>query len=152
MRFLVALGALLLATTGAQAQGPYTSSAEGYWTRTGCPTGTIPCFVFYDTSGSGIPSAPAIYTALGYCQLSITTGAAVAMSTCSGGIPTGSRYAFVTPETTNVRWRDDSVDPTTSVGYPLYASSQLQYSGTSLSALKIIATTATTTVDVAFYK
>ncbi len=53
--FLCALGIFLLSFTYASAQGPYQSSALGYWTRTGCPTGTSPCFKDYDGTSGALP-------------------------------------------------------------------------------------------------
>lgn len=59
--------------------------------------------------------------------------------------------AYVTVETTSVRYRDDGTDPTASVGILIASAAQLQYFGT-LSAIKFIATSGTATLDVGFYK
>ena len=91
--------------------------------------------------------------AKGVCQLSVTSGAAVLLSACSGGIPANTRVAYITSETAAIRWRDDGTAPTTTVGYPLSSGgAQLVYSAAPLSALQMIAQSATTTVDVAFYQ
>lgn len=101
----------------------------------------------------GIPprvgTVPGGVTALGYCQLSVTT--AVGLSTCAGGIPAGSIFAYITPETAAIRWRDDGSAPTATVGYPVSAGSQLQYGGP-LTAIQVIAQSGTSTVDVYFAK
>jgi hypothetical protein len=92
---------------------------------------------------------PASVVPLGYCQLSVTT--AVLISTCSGGIPAAATLAYVTPETAAVRWRDDGVAPTTTVGYPVTTNAQLTYSG-NLAALRVVAQSGAAVVNIAFYR
>lgn len=58
MRLALLVIAALLLPLAAHAEGPFTSSALGYWSTTGCPAGTSPCFLFYDTTGAGIPVNP----------------------------------------------------------------------------------------------
>lgn len=94
-------------------------------------------------------TAPTSLVQLGYCQLSVTT--AVLISTCSGGIPLGAEYAYVTSEGAAIRWRDDGTAPTTTVGYPLSVGTQLAY-GALLPLLQVIAQTGTATVNIAFYR
>lgn len=99
-------------------------------------------------------TTPRVAIALGYCQLSIST--VVAISTCSGGIPANTRYALITPETAAIRCRDDGTNPTTTVGFPIAVAGMLTYSasdGTNgpLAALKCVAQTGTSTVNVWFY-
>jgi hypothetical protein len=96
-----------------------------------------------------VGTVPGSLTALGYCQLSVTT--AVALSTCSGGIPTGAVIVYITPETAAIRWRDDGTAPTTTVGNPVGAGAQLVYAGPLL-AMQIIAQAGTATVNANFYK
>jgi len=50
-----------------------------------------------------------------------------------------------------IRWRDDGVDPTASVGMPLAAGVELWYRG-QLSALSIISQSGTAVVNVAYYQ
>lgn len=38
-------------------------------------------------------------------------------------------FAIITPETQNVRWRDDKTAPTASIGMPLAVGVSLQYDG-----------------------
>lgn len=105
--------------------------------------------------GSNTPlptaAAPYIYTPLGCGQLA-TFSTATFLSAVSGGIPAGATMALLSVETNNVRYRDDGIAPTSSVGTPLAAGlSAWPYSG-SLSAIKFIPTTGSATVDVCFYK
>lgn len=83
--------------------------------------------------------------ALGYQQI-VGLAAATALT-----IPAGTSLAIITPETQAVRWRDDGTDPTASVGYPLAASAELQYSAAQLSRLKFIEQTATATLNICYY-
>ena len=53
----------------------------------------------------------------GYRQLTIST-AAIKLSTATGGIPAGATRAVVYVESNPIRWRDDTVAPTSSVGVP----------------------------------
>jgi hypothetical protein len=99
-------------------------------------------------------TTPRVAVALGYCQLSIST--VVAISTCSGGIPANTRYALITPETAAIRCRDDGTNPTTAVGFPVAVAGLLTYSASDgvnapLAALKCVAQTGTSTVDIWFY-
>jgi hypothetical protein len=92
---------------------------------------------------------PALLVSLGYCQLSVTT--AVLVSTCSGGIPAGATFAWITPETAAIRWRDDGTAPSATVGNPVSAGQQLVYGGL-LASLQVVAQSGTATVNVAFYR
>lgn len=95
-----------------------------------------------------VPGQPLV--PLGYCQLtSIDTAAA--LSACSGGIPSGATYAIVTAEAQAVRWRDDAVNPTTSVGMPVAVGAPFFYAGT-LSKFRVISSTAGAKLDVSFYR
>ena len=49
-----------------------------------------------------------------------------------------------------MRWRDDGVDPTASVGMLLVAGTPLQYDG-DLSRIKFIETTASAKLNVSYY-
>ena len=102
----------------------------------------------------GVPSragiVPGQVTGLGDCQLSVGASA-VALSSCSGGIPAGAIFIWATPEVAAVRWRDDGTAPTAAIGNPVSVGSQLQYGGP-LTAIQIIAQSGTSTVDVYFGK
>ena len=73
----------------------------------------------------------AITTRLGYQQitsLSSATKLTVPQKDLSG-LAGSPRIAIITPEAQAVRWRDDGVAPTASVGMPLAAGVTLQYDG-----------------------
>lgn len=86
---------------------------------------------------------------LGYCQLT-ATGSAAQLSTCSGGIPVRSVWAVICVETANIRWRDDGVAPTASVGMPIVAGNCLDYSGT-FQTFQFIAVSGSPVLNVSFY-
>jgi hypothetical protein len=58
--------------------------------------------------------------------------------------------AIITAETQAVRWRDDDVDPTASVGMPLAAGVTLQYDG-DLTKIRFIEQTASAKLNVSYY-
>lgn len=86
---------------------------------------------------------------LGYCQLSITV--ATALTSCGGGVPAGATLALITIETNAVRWRDDGVAPTASVGWPLGIAVPWGYTA-ALTAIQFIPQTGTSVVNVSFYQ
>ena len=70
----------------------------------------------------------AVTTRLGYQQitsLSAATGLTVPQTDLNG-LNARPSIALITPETQAVRWRDDDVNPTASVGMPLAAGVTLQ--------------------------
>lgn len=83
---------------------------------------------------------------LGYVQITNLT-AAVGV----GAIPAGTALALITCETQAVRWRDDGVNPTAAVGYPLPTTAELQYTAAGLAALKFIEQAASAKLNIAFY-
>ena len=94
----------------------------------------------------------AITSVMGYQQitsLSSATKLTVPARNLSGlsGTP---RIAIITPETQNVRWRDDGVAPTASVGMPLAAGVTLQYDG-DLSQIQFIEQTASAKLNITYY-
>lgn len=94
----------------------------------------------------------AITTRLGYQQitsLSSATGLTVP-STDLNGLACRPTIAIITPETNGVRWRDDDVNPTASVGMPLAAGVTLQYDG-DLTKIKFIEQTASAKLNVTYY-
>jgi hypothetical protein len=81
---------------------------------------------------------------LGYQQitsLSASTGLTV---------PRGANFAVIVPETQTVRWRDDGVAPTSSVGMPVQANATLIYDG-DLNAIRFIQTTASAVLNICYY-
>ena len=67
-------------------------------------------------------------------------------------VPAGATFVVFRAETQNVRWRDDGVAPTATVGM-LQATSDIpfEYYGNP-AALQFIQTSASATLDVAYYK
>ena len=89
---------------------------------------------------------------LGYQQitdLSSAVSLTVPQKDLSGlaGTP---RIAIITPEGQGVRWRDDGVAPTASVGMPLAAGVTLQYDG-DLSQIQFIQQSATAKLNITYY-
>lgn len=94
----------------------------------------------------------AITTCMGYQQitsLSSAVGLTVPTQTPNGSA-TKANFALIIAETQNVRWRDDGVDPTASVGMLLTAGVPLQYDG-DLSKIKFIEVTASAKLNISYY-
>jgi hypothetical protein len=94
----------------------------------------------------------AITTRLGYQQitsLSSATGLTVP-SVDLNGLSCRPSIAIIVSETQAVRWRDDDVNPTTSVGMPLAAGVTLQYDG-DLTKIKFIEQSASAKLNISYY-
>lgn len=88
---------------------------------------------------------PALLSPLGYQQLTVTT-----VQTLT--VPPGATLAIIDVEAQAVRWRDDGVAPTATIGMPIAVSDlALVYSG-NLAALQFIAQVAGGIIDVSYYK
>lgn len=88
---------------------------------------------------------PTIFYGVGYQQITtLTTATALT-------IPTGAQFAIVQAEGQDVRWRDDGVDPTATVGMILAAGDSMQFLG-DLDLVRFIEATAGATLNVSFYK
>lgn len=83
--------------------------------------------------------------ALGYQQIT-SLSSATALT-----VPNGASMAIITPETQAVRWRDDGIDPTATVGYPLAVGTELIYTAAQLSKLKFIEQTASAKINICYY-
>jgi hypothetical protein len=59
-------------------------------------------------------------------------------------------FALITPLTANVRWRDDGVAPTASIGMPLAAGVTLQYDG-DLTKIQFIQNGGTAELNISYY-
>ena len=94
----------------------------------------------------------AITTRLGYQQITTLTSAqSLTVPTRDvNGLSVKPSIALITPETQGVRWRDDGVAPTASVGMPLAAGVTLQYDG-DLTQIKFIEQTASAKLNIAYY-
>jgi hypothetical protein len=86
------------------------------------------------------------YVALGYQQIT-ATGTAASLT-----VPAGAKMAVISVETAAIRWRDDGVDPTTTVGMPVAAAATpIEYSGP-LANFRLIAQTGSPIVNVSYYR
>lgn len=83
------------------------------------------------------------YIPLGYQQV-VNPAAAQGLPS----IPPNATMALIAVESSAIRWRDDGTAPTASVGMPLAAGQEIQYSG-NLAAFEFIGPTAT--VNVSYY-
>ena len=94
----------------------------------------------------------AITTRLGYQQitsLSAATGLTVPQYDVNG-LACKPTIAIITCETNAVRWRDDDVNPTASVGMPLSSGVTLQYDG-DLTKIKFIEQLSGAKLNVSYY-
>lgn len=64
-------------------------------------------------------------------------------------VPAGATMALISVSAAAARWRDDGTPPTASVGMPVAAGQEFQYSG-NLSAIQMIGTGAT--LDISYYR
>ncbi len=83
-------------------------------------------------------------TCLGYQQIT-SLSAATGLT-----VPAGATLAVIAPLTQSVRWRDDGVNPTASIGMPIAAGAYFSYDG-DLKAIKFIQMTASAELNVAYY-
>lgn len=94
----------------------------------------------------------AITTRLGYQQITTLTSATglTVPSVDVNGLSCKPSLAIITAETKGVRWRDDGVDPTSTVGMPLAAGTTLQYDG-DLTKIKFIEQEASAKLNISYY-
>lgn len=94
----------------------------------------------------------AITTCMGYQQISdLSSAVGLTVPTLTpNGSNTKANFALIIAETQNVRWRDDGVAPTASVGMLLVAGVPLQYDG-DLSKIKFIEATASAKLNISYY-
>lgn len=94
----------------------------------------------------------AVTTRLGYEQitgLSSVKGLTVP-SVDLNGLACKPTLALIVAESTAVRWRDDDVDPSGTVGMPLATGVTLQYDG-DLSKIRFIEQSASSKLNVTYY-
>lgn len=105
---------------------------------------------------SAVPARAQQYVPKGFCHLtSSQTGSAVGFSAsadaaCASGLPITARTVEICVEAQSVRYRDDGVAPTTTVGMLVTAGTCWAYAGT-IAAIQFIAVTNGAVVDVSFY-
>lgn len=85
------------------------------------------------------------YKALGYQQITTLTGATALT------VPDGTSIALIVATTQAVRWRDDGVDPSATVGMPLSVDKDLVYGAGQLSRLRFIEQTAGAVLNISYY-
>lgn len=105
------------------------------------------------TEDQGAKTIAGIRVAAGYEQLSLSSGSATALASVpSPARPNNPvRYAVICAEAYGVRFRDDGVDPTATVGMPLPAGACFIYAANPAS-LKFIRTgSSTAIVNVLYY-
>ena len=93
-----------------------------------------------------------ITTRLGYQQITTLT-ASTALTVPSrdlNGLSCKPSIALITPETQGVRWRDDDVAPTASIGMPLAAGVTLQFDG-DLTIIRFIEQSASAKLNITYY-
>lgn len=87
---------------------------------------------------------------LGYVQLlAAAVDAGVLLS--AAPIPDGTAYALIRPEAQAIRYRDDNIMPTTTVGYPIPAGEAFFVTVQQLPQVKLISQVAGAIVNVLFY-
>lgn len=65
--------------------------------------------------------------------------------------PSGALKAIIVPEVSAIRWRDDGVDPTASIGMPVSAGAFFAYDG-DLNSIKFIEVSAGAKLNVSYYR
>lgn len=83
---------------------------------------------------------------LGYQQIAAATLAAATNLTP----PIGAKLAYITSDTSTVRWRDDGVAPTTAVGSLIAAGDGLVYAA-DFSKIQFIAAAGSPVLSVSYY-
>ena len=94
----------------------------------------------------------AITSCIGYQQItSLSASSALTVPTMDkNGNKQQPTIAIIISETQAVRWRDDGIDPTSTVGMPLAAGVALQYDG-DLSKIRFIESTAGAKLNISYY-
>lgn len=94
----------------------------------------------------------AVTSRLGYQQIT-SLGSAVGLTVpqaTTGGLAAKPSIAIIVAETAAVRWRDDGVAPTATVGMPLAVGTTLQYDG-DITAIQFIEQTAGAKLNISYY-
>jgi len=94
----------------------------------------------------------AITSRLGYQQITSLSAASslTVPSVDANGLSARPAIAIIVPETQAVRWRDDGVAPTASVGMPLAVGVTLQYDG-DLTRIQFIEQAAGAKLNISYY-
>lgn len=108
---------------------------------TRAPAFAMPVYLTGGGGGGDLTGTP-----LGYQQISTALATAQSLT-----VPTGANVAYIVAEAVDVRWRDDGVAPTSSVGMVLPAGASLTYAA-SLAAIQFIETAAGSILNVSYYE
>lgn len=94
----------------------------------------------------------AITSCLGYQQITTLSGssALTVPTTDLNGMACKPSFALITPETQAVRWRDDGVAPSATVGMPLAVGVTLEYDG-DLTKIRFIEQAASAKINISYY-
>lgn len=88
---------------------------------------------------------------VGFRQLAVSSSA-VALSSATGGVPANAKRAVITVETNDIRWRDDGIAPTTSVGMLAKSTTIFELpSIQSINGFKAIHASADGLIDITYY-
>lgn len=94
----------------------------------------------------------AVTTRLGYEQITgLSTAKSLTVPTTDlNGLACKPSIALIVAESTAVRWRDDGVAPTATIGMPLATGVTLQYDG-DLGSIRFIEQSASSKLNVTYY-
>ena len=93
----------------------------------------------------------AVTTCFGYEQITVNTSKGLTVpTTAPDGLNAKPVFALIVAEGAAVRWRDDGVAPTSTVGMPLAVGVPLQYDG-DLTKIRFIQQIATGIINVSYY-
>jgi hypothetical protein len=98
-------------------------------------------------AGPAIADSGVRRTPCGYQQLAVDTAQFLTVPTACGVVS----MATITPEVQAVRYRDDAIAPTATVGMPVAVGVTLVYEG-SITKIRFISQTAGGIVNASFYK
>ena len=88
---------------------------------------------------------------VGYRQLAVST-ASIALGSATGGIPAGAQRAVINVEANDIRWRDDGVAPTSSVGMLAKSTTMFELpSLASITAFHAIRASADAVLNITYY-
>jgi len=90
-------------------------------------------------------------TPLGYCQLT-SLATSTALTACPNGIPTGANFVDIIVEAQSIRYRTDSVAPTSTIGMLLAAGTDKVFALNNLGTFNAIQVTAGAIIDAEFFK
>ena len=89
----------------------------------------------------------------GYQQITVLTAAVGLTLPAAGAVPASQQAptrCIITPQVQAVRWRDDGIAPTATVGYPLAVGSELRYDG-DLRKIQFIEQVASAALNCTYY-